>query len=88
MRVRPKQYAGWLTTDRFQTPCYMGALAVLYRSILKSPSRLSSRADLEHLRAVRIHLQRDDLQSNFSPSLRALFNNMVKSAEELVWKQS
>ncbi|KAF9875487.1 hypothetical protein CkaCkLH20_06868 [Colletotrichum karsti] len=67
---------------------YMAAIAVLYRSIMKDPANMSSRADLEYLRAGKMHLYWDMPANVSGPALKALFDNMLSSAEEMVSKHS
>jgi len=66
----------------------MAAMAVLYRNICRNPLHLAARADLEHLRACKLHLERDTPHNVTGPSLKALFDYMVTSAHDLVWKPS
>ncbi|KEZ45100.1 hypothetical protein SAPIO_CDS2530 [Scedosporium apiospermum] len=72
----------------FQTTNYKAAMAVLYRNICKNPLHLSARADLEHLRACKLHLERDTPNDVIGPVLKTLFANMVVSAHDLVWRSS
>lgn len=64
----------------------MVAISTLYRYILRNPSKISTRADLEHLRAGKIHLDRDAHKNFAIPGAKALFKNMLSSAQDLVWK--
>lgn len=66
----------------------MAAIAVLYRSIMKNPSNMSSRADIEYLRAGKTHLERDMAANIIGPAVKALFDGMLSSAEEMVSKQT
>ncbi|RSL39572.1 hypothetical protein CEP53_013960 [Fusarium sp. AF-6] len=68
----------------FQTTNYMAALGVLYRSISKDPLSFSARADLEHLRAGKMHLDRDIPRNTAGHALMALFENMLSTAQDLV----
>ncbi|RSL39474.1 hypothetical protein CEP54_016317 [Fusarium duplospermum] len=70
----------------FLTNNYMAAIAVLYRSISKNPLSFSARADLEHLRAGKIHLDLDTPSNGTVPALKALFENMLSNAQDFVWK--
>ncbi|KAH6950288.1 fungal-specific transcription factor domain-containing protein [Ilyonectria sp. MPI-CAGE-AT-0026] len=72
----------------FQIINYMPAIATLYRNIMMNPANLSTRADLEHLRAGKIHLDRDLPESIVIPGLKAMFENMLSSAQDLIWKHS
>ncbi|CAH0015634.1 unnamed protein product [Clonostachys rhizophaga] len=72
--------------NSFLTNNYMAAIAVLYRSISKNPLSFSARADLEHLRAGKIHLDLDTPSNGTVPALKALFENMLSNAQDFVWK--
>lgn len=49
---------------------------------------MSTRADLEYLRAGKIQLDWRIPSYVLGPLSKALFSDMVSSAEDLVWKQS
>ncbi|KAH7417766.1 fungal-specific transcription factor domain-containing protein [Cadophora sp. MPI-SDFR-AT-0126] len=70
----------------FQTDYYMAAIAVLYRGIFKQPQSLSAKTDLEYFRAGKIHLVRDIHEMNLSSTLRNLFDEMLASAEALLYQ--
>lgn len=61
----------------------MSAMSVLYRNIFKFPHRMSARADVEHIRAGKIHFERHARSSDISPSLDKLIQAMLASAEDL-----
>ncbi|KAF4856171.1 putative transcriptional regulatory protein [Colletotrichum siamense] len=71
----------------FHSTNYMSAIAVLYRSIMRNPSDISSRADLEYLRAGKLHLEHDCPVSIAIPTVTKLFNDMLSTAEEAVQKR-
>ncbi|KAM5520512.1 NAD(P)-binding protein [Fusarium oxysporum f. sp. phaseoli] len=71
----------------FHTHNYMAAIATLYRSIARNPASFSSRSDLEHLRAGKIHLERDSSSNGTGPALSKLFHDMLSSAQHLVERQ-
>lgn len=77
-----------LTSTSVQSENCVAAIAVLYRSILKDPSNMSTRADLEYLRAGKLHLDWLLPSSVLGPLSKALFNDMVSSAEDIVWRQN
>lgn len=62
----------------------MAASAVLYRAIYENPRRIAAKADLEHLRAVILHLERDSFSCEWSSTLRSKMVEMTKVAEQLV----
>ena len=66
----------------------MAALSVLYRNIFRFPQQLSTRADLEYFRAGKFHLQRDLDKFAINEELGHLFDEMLRSAEELLKKVS
>lgn len=49
---------------------------------------MSARGDLEYLRAGKIHLDWLLPSNVLGPLSKALFNDMVSTAEDLVWKQN
>lgn len=77
-----------LTCFSIQSENCVAAIAVLYRSILKDSSSMSTRADLEYLRAGKLHLDWLLPSSVLGPLSKALFNDMVSSAEDLLWRQN
>lgn len=66
----------------------MAAIAVLYRSISKTPNSFSARADLEYLRVGKVHLERDAPAQVARPELKKFLDGMVSSAQDIVWKNS
>lgn len=74
--------------SRFHSTSYMSAIAVLYRSIMRNPSNISSRADLEYLRAGKLHLEHDRPINIAIPTIIKLFNDMLTTAEEAVQKRN
>ncbi|GES65605.1 fungal-specific transcription factor domain-domain-containing protein [Aspergillus terreus] len=73
----------WARSDHFIT-----AMGVIYRDIAQHPEKLSARTNLEYLRVIKLHLQRMSHQHLLSASLTALFENMVKAAEEAIQDSS
>jgi hypothetical protein len=61
-------------------------MAILYRNMSKNPLKLSTRADLEYLRAGKIHLEQDTPKGVAGPALQMLFVDMLTSAGDIVWK--
>ncbi|KAL1634605.1 hypothetical protein SLS56_002299 [Neofusicoccum ribis] len=76
----------FMALNRIQPLDYIAACATLYRSLCRNPDRMCSRVDLEHLRAGMIHLQREIHDNHAGSRCARLFESMVSSAEDLVWK--
>ena len=72
----------------FQTDHYMAALSMLYRNIFRFPEQLSTRADLEYFRAGKFHLKRDLDKLALSEELGHLFDEILRSAQDLLKKVS
>lgn len=66
------------------TDHYVTTSAVLFRAICENPARMAAKADLEHLRAVRLHLERDSFSGEWSSTLRGTMGSMLQIAERLV----
>lgn len=66
----------------------MGAISVLYRNIFKYPNRMSAKADVEHLRAGRIHFARHIGPAGIITTLDKLFQAMLTSAELVTSKDN
>jgi hypothetical protein len=58
--------------------------AVIYRAICENPRRIAAKADLEHLRAVMLHIERDSFSYEWSSTLKSTMETMLQIAEELV----
>lgn len=71
-----------------QTDYLMGAISVLYRNIFKYPHRMSAKADVEHLRAGKIHFERHASSADIITTLDKLFQAMLTSAEKVTAKES
>lgn len=69
-----------------QTDYLMGAISVLYRNIFKYPHRMSAKADVEHLRAGKIHFERHASSADIITTLDKLFQAMLTSAEQVTSK--
>ena len=69
-----------------QTDYLMGAISVLYRNIFKYPHRMSAKADVEHLRAGKIHFERHASSADIVTTLDNLFQAMLTSAERVTSK--
>ncbi|TDZ18405.1 hypothetical protein Cob_v008608 [Colletotrichum orbiculare MAFF 240422] len=65
---------------------YMAAIAVLYRSIMRDPANISSRADLEYLRAGKLQLEHDAPAKISLPTVMNVFKDMLATAEDAVRK--
>lgn len=63
----------------------MAATMTIYRRISKDPTNLSSRADLEYLRAGIQQLGRIMPENESEPGLRQMFEEILSSAHNLVW---
>lgn len=62
----------------------MSAISVLYRNIFKYPHRMSAKADVEHLRAGKIHFERHTGSAEIlTVTLAKLFQAMLTSAERV-----
>lgn len=61
----------------------MGAISVLYRNIFKYPHRMSAKADVEHLRAGKIHFERHASSADIMATLDKLFQAMLTAAEKV-----
>lgn len=66
----------------------MTVSAVLYRAIIENPQRIAAKADFEHLRAVKLHLERDSFSGEWSSTLRSVMAAMLQLAEQLVHGES
>lgn len=73
--------------DSPQTDYLMGAISVLYRNIFKYPHRMSAKADVEHLRAGKIHFERHASSADIITTLDKLFQAMLTSAEKVTAKE-
>lgn len=69
-----------------QTDYLMGAISVLYRNIFKYPNRMSAKADVEHLRAGKIHFERHASSVDIISTMDKLFQAMLTSAEKVTSK--
>ncbi|RGP72198.1 nad -binding [Fusarium sporotrichioides] len=69
----------------FQSGNCMAATMTIYRRISKDPTNLSSRADLEYLRAGIQQLGRIMPENESEPGLRQMFEEVLSSAQSLVW---
>ncbi|KIL87888.1 nad -binding protein [Fusarium avenaceum] len=69
----------------FQSGNCMTATMTIYRRISKDPTNLSSRADLEYLRAGIQQLGRIMPENESEPGLRQMFEEVLSSAQNLVW---
>lgn len=49
---------------------------------------MAAKADLEHLRAVKLHLERDSFSGEWSSTLHSTMATMIQIAENLVLNQS
>lgn len=49
---------------------------------------MAAKADLEHLRAVKLHLERDSFSGEWSSALHGTMATMIQIAEHLVLNQS
>lgn len=58
--------------------------AVLYRAICENPHRMAAKVDLEHLRALKLHLERDSFSGEWSSTLHSTMGTMLQIAEHLV----
>lgn len=58
--------------------------AILYRAICENPYRMAAKADLEHLRAVKLHLERDSFSGEWGSTLTSTLGTMLQIAEHLV----
>ncbi|KAL2802325.1 hypothetical protein BJX63DRAFT_437971 [Aspergillus granulosus] len=67
----------------YSQSCIM-VLAILYRAVVCHPQRITAKGDLESFRAGKIHLGRHAHPSKLSPALRALFEDMLTSAEDIL----
>lgn len=63
-------------------------MAIVYRDITRNPGKVSARTNLEYLRVIKLHLSRMGDEHLLAASLTKLFENMVKTAEELVREHS
>lgn len=72
----------------FIVPYCMAAISTFYRQILKEPTRHSARTDLEHMRNGTLHIT--TLLDSIGPRrhFRALFEDMLRVAENVVSKTS
>lgn len=48
---------------------------------------MAAKADLEHLRAVKVHLERDSFSGEWSSTLHGTMATMIQVAEHLVLNQ-
>ena len=62
----------------------MAVSAILYRAICENPHRMAAKVDLEHLRAVKVHLERDSFSGEWSSTLHSTMESMTQIAEQLV----
>lgn len=65
----------------------MSAMSVLYRNIFKYPQRMSAKADVEHLRAGKIHFERHSSSAEINTTLAKMFQAMLTSAEKVTSKE-
>ncbi|RVX75624.1 hypothetical protein B0A52_00977 [Exophiala mesophila] len=66
------------------TNIYVSVSAVLYREICESPQRMAAKTDLECLRALKVHLERDSLSGEWHATLHNTMSKMLEIAEQLV----
>ena len=59
-------------------------MAIIYRDVSHNPGRLSTRTNLEYMRAIRVHISSMAQEHLLAPSLTKLLEDMVESAEEVV----
>jgi hypothetical protein len=62
----------------------MAAISILFRNVFKNPQHLSARADLEYLRAARLHLQRNIDARSINCRFNLLFDKMERAAEQVL----
>ncbi|KAL6708792.1 hypothetical protein ACN47E_002488 [Coniothyrium glycines] len=68
---------------RSRTDHLLSAMAIVFRDILRNPSRMSARTNVEYLRVMKLHLDCITTGNLLASSLTKLIENMVESAEQV-----
>jgi hypothetical protein len=73
--------------DRLQNANCLASIGILYRNIMKNPSQVSARADLEYIRAGKAHLE-CHIPRIMDRASAAMVEHMLSSSQALVWNSN